>query len=109
LEINALYQGAFAYVFPSANEGFGIPIIEAMRAGVPVIHSDQPALVEVSAGAGIACKIGNLDDLAEKMILLSRENTLRELLIQKGLQRAEDFSSKKFIEAFHQIILDLQN
>jgi hypothetical protein len=43
------------------------------------------------------------------MILLSRENTLRELLIQKGLQRAEDFSSKKFIEAFHQIILDLQN
>lgn len=109
LEINALYQGAFAYVFPSSNEGFGIPIIEAMRAGVPVIHSDQPALVEVSGGAGIVCKIGDLDDLAEKMILLSRENTLRELLIQKGLQRAEDFSSKKFIEAFHQIILDLQN
>lgn len=109
LEINTLYQGAFAYVFPSSNEGFGIPIIEAMRAGVPVIHSDQPALVEVSAGAGIVCKTGNLDELAEKMILLSRENTLRELLIQKGVQRAEDFSSKKFIEAFHQIILDLQN
>ncbi len=109
LEINTLYQGAFAYVFPSANEGFGIPIVEAMRAGVPVIHSDQPALVEVSGGAGMVCKTGNSGDLAEKMILLSRENTLRELLIQKGLQRAEDFSSKKFIEAFHQIILDLQN
>jgi len=109
LEISALYQGAFAYVFPSSNEGFGIPIIEAMRAGLPVIHSDQPALVEVSAGAGIVCKTGNLDELVEKMILLSKENTLRELVIQKGLQRAEDFSSKKFIEAFHQIILDLQN
>lgn len=107
LEINTLYQNAFAYVFPSANEGFGIPIVEAMRAGIPVIHSDQPALVEVSGGAGIVCRTGDSDDLAEKMILLSRENTLRELLIQKGLQRAEDFSPKKFIEAFHQIILDL--
>ena len=106
-EINALYAGAFAYIFPSANEGFGIPIIEAMRAGIPVIHSDQPALVEVGAGAGIICKTGDLDDLVEKMILLSRENSLQELLIQKGRRRAEDFSPKKFIEAFHQIILDL--
>ncbi|MDG1278880.1 MAG: glycosyltransferase family 1 protein [Algoriphagus sp.] len=109
LEVNTLYLGAFAYVFPSENEGFGIPIVEAMRAGIPVIHSDQPALVEVSGGAGIVCKTGDSGDLAEKMVLLSRENTLRELLIQKGLQRAEDFSPKKFIEAFHQIILDLQN
>lgn len=108
-EIKALYNDAFAYVFPSENEGFGIPVVEAMRAGVPVIHSDQPALVEVSGGAGIICKTGDSSDLAEKMILLTRENTLRELLIQKGLQRAEDFSAKKFIEAFHQIILDLQN
>lgn len=109
LEVNTLYNGAFAYVFPSENEGFGIPIVEAMRAGIPVIHSDQPALVEVSGGAGMVCKTGDSNDLAEKMVLLSRENTLRELLIQKGLQRAEDFSPKKFIEAFHQIILDLQN
>lgn len=108
-EVLTLYEGALAYVFPSSNEGFGIPLVEAMRAGIPVIHSDQPALVEVSGGAGIVCKTGDFDDLAEKMILLSREKTLRELLIQKGLQRAEDFTSKKFIEAFHQIILDLQN
>ena len=109
LEVNTLYEGAFAYVFPSGNEGFGIPIVEAMRAGIPVIHSDQPALVEISGDAGIVCKTGDSGDLAEKMVLLVRENEIRELLIQKGLQRAEDFSPKKFIEAFNQIILDLQN
>lgn len=100
-QVNALYQGAFAYVFPSKNEGFGIPIIEAMEAGLPVIHSDQPALVEVSGGAGMTSETGNLDDLAEKMILLTREKNLRQLLIKKGLLRAQDFSSQKFIDAFH--------
>jgi glycosyltransferase involved in cell wall biosynthesis len=100
-QVNALYQGAFAYVFPSENEGFGIPIIEAMEAGLPVIHSDQPALVEVSRGAGMTSETGNLDDLAEKMILLTREKSLRQVLIKKGLLRAQDFSSQKFIDAFH--------
>jgi hypothetical protein len=44
---------------------------------------------------------GNLDDLAEKMILLTREKSLRQVLIKKGLLRAQDFSSQKFIDAFH--------
>ncbi len=107
IEVDSLYGGAFAYVFPSSNEGFGIPIVEAMRAGIPVIHSDQPALLEVSGGAGMVCRTGDFGDFAEKMILLSQENTLRNALIEKGLNRAEDFSSRKFIDAFHQIILDL--
>lgn len=104
-QVKALYEGAFAYVFPSENEGFGIPIVEAMGYELPVIHSDQPALLEVAGGAGLPSKTGNQKDLAKKMILLSRENTLRLDLIRKGTDRSEDFSPKKFIESFNQILL----
>lgn len=105
-EIVALYQHAFAYVFPSENEGFGIPVIEAMKFGVPVIHSDQAALIEISQEAGLVAKTGDVEDLAEKMILLSRDQALREDLIQKGLQQSKNFSPKKFIEAFQHLILN---
>jgi glycosyltransferase involved in cell wall biosynthesis len=104
-QVKALYSGAFAYVFPSENEGFGIPIIEAMGYGIPVIHSDQPALMEVSGGAGLPCKTGNQKDLVKKMILLSQDIPLREDLIRKGNDRSGDFSPKKFIDSFNQIIL----
>ncbi len=103
--IKALYEGAFGYVFPSENEGFGIPILEAFGFGIPIIHSDQEALLEVAGGAALAFETGNQADLTEKLILLDCENELREKLIQQGKARAKDFSALKFIEAFHQIIL----
>lgn len=104
-EIKALYRGAFGYVFPSENEGFGIPILEAFGFEVPVIHSNQSALMEVAGGGGLAFETGNQADLTEKLILLERENELRAKLIQTGIARSKDFSAQKFIEAFHQIIL----
>ncbi|OOG70540.1 glycosyltransferase family 1 protein [Algoriphagus sp. A40] len=104
-EIKALYEEAFSYVFPSENEGFGIPILESMGFGVPVIHSDQPALLEVAGGAGLVFESGVQSDLMEKMILLEQNNDLKSGLIQSGTSRFKDFSAKKFIEAFNQIIL----
>lgn len=104
-EIKALYEGAFGYVFPSENEGFGIPILEAFGFGIPIIHSDQAALLEVAGGAGLAFETGNQADLTEKMVILEREAELRSKLIQLGKTRSKDFSAQKFIEAFHQIIL----
>ncbi len=104
-EVRALYEGAFSYVFPSENEGFGIPVLEAMGFGVPVVHSDQPALMEVAGGAGLAFSSGVQADLTEKMILLERENALRPGLIQAGHRRSKDFSAQKFITAFQEIIL----
>jgi glycosyltransferase involved in cell wall biosynthesis len=104
-EIKALYEGAFGYVFPSENEGFGIPVLEAFGFGIPIIHSDQEALLEVAGGAGLAFATGNQADLTEKLVLLDQENELRTKLIQLGKARSKDFSAQKFIEAFHQIIL----
>jgi glycosyltransferase involved in cell wall biosynthesis len=104
-EVKALYDGAFAYVFPSENEGFGIPVLEAMGFGVPVIHSDQPALMEVAGGAGLAFATGVQSDLTEKMILLHRETERKSKMIQAGNIRLKDFSAERFISAFHDIIL----
>lgn len=105
-QIRSLYENAFAYVFPSENEGFGIPVVEAMGFGIPVIHSDQPALVEVGGGAGLVFKTGDLTDLEEKMVLLDRDKALRDDLIQKGLLQSKNFSPQKFIEAFQHLILN---
>lgn len=104
-EIKALYEHAFAYLFPSENEGFGIPIPEAMGFGLPVIHSDQEALLEVADGAGLPFQTGNQQDLLEKMVLLDRDSELCQSLSEKGKIRSGDFSAQKFVEAFHQIIL----
>jgi len=104
-EIKALYEGAFGYVFPSQNEGFGIPILESMGFGVPVIHSDQEALLEVAGGAGLSFQTGNRNDLIEKLILLDSDRDLRYQLISQGKERALNFSAEKFIEAFHNLIL----
>ncbi len=106
-QVKALYKDAFAYIFPSENEGFGIPIIEAMGYGLPVIHSDQPALTEVSGGAGLAAKSGNIPDLARKMVLLDQNKNVQEDLIAKGLKRSQDFSPEKFIQAFYNQILTI--
>lgn len=103
--VKTLYQNAFAYVFPSENEGFGIPILEAMENGIPVIHSDQSALMEVAGDAGLAFKTGDQGDLMEKMIILSLDNDQINSMIRKGLEQSKKFSAQKFIEEFQNIIL----
>lgn len=104
-QVKALYEGAYGYVFPSENEGFGIPIVEAMAFGVPVIHSDQPALMEVAGEAGLSFKTGDQQDLTEKMILLSADNRRVATMIENGKAQSKKFSAQKFIEGFHDVIL----
>src|SRR5690606_31100097 len=104
-EVKSLYDGAFAYVFPSENEGFGIPILEAMGFGVRVIHSDQPALMEVAGGAGLAFASGVQADWTGKVIIWHRENERKSERIQAGTIRFKDFSAEKFITAFNEIML----
>jgi glycosyltransferase involved in cell wall biosynthesis len=104
-EIKSLYEGAFAYLFPSTNEGFGIPVLEAMTFGLPVIHSDQPALAEVAGSNGLSFQTNNVNDLTEKMILLEEDATLRTNLILQGKERVKEFTAEKFIDAFHRLIL----
>jgi glycosyltransferase involved in cell wall biosynthesis len=89
-ELLSLLQGARALLQPSIVEGFGIPVLEAMAAGCPVIASDTPALVEVLGGAGLHAPIGDRGGFAAALTRL-RDPQLREGLRQRGLQRARHF------------------
>ncbi len=103
-EVKALYQNAFAYVFPSSNEGFGIPVIEAMRSGIPVIISDQDALLEIAGEAALIHEMDNPLDLAAQMKELIEKPKLIDALILKGQQRARGFSREGFIGGFLKLI-----
>ncbi|MGY6522143.1 MAG: glycosyltransferase family 4 protein [Mongoliitalea sp.] len=100
-----LYETALVYVFPSQNEGFGIPVIESMRLNTPVLISSQEALVEIAGGAALIHQTGNAVDLKEKMESLYRDPELRKQLIELGKARKEVFGRKAFADAYHRLIL----
>ena len=83
---------ATVLVAPSRAEGFGLPVLEAMAAGVPVASSDAPALVEVGGGATVVVPVGNAAALAEALTEVFGSAQLRERLADEGRRRAADFS-----------------
>jgi glycosyltransferase involved in cell wall biosynthesis len=95
-DLPALYSGARLFVYPSLYEGFGLPPLEAMACGVPVIASRRASLPEVVGDAGIL--VEPLDDsvIAEKMRALIEDNALHASLGKAGCQRAATFTWRKF-------------
>lgn len=90
-----LYQHAEAFVFPSLNEGFGIPVLEAFSAGCPVIVSDRSSLPEVASNAAVYFDPENQDSIASAVEQVLIDNALRNDLRQKGTERLKDFSCEK--------------
>jgi alpha-1,3-rhamnosyl/mannosyltransferase len=88
----ALLQSATALVQPSLAEGFGLPVLEAMASGCPVIASDIPPLREVLGGAGVLVPAGSSDALRAALSLLAKEPARLAELREQGLTRARDFS-----------------
>jgi glycosyltransferase involved in cell wall biosynthesis len=91
-ELRALYEHALALVFPSRYEGFGLPPIEAMSCGCPVITSDQPALVEVGGDAALRCAMDDVAGLAQLMRDVADKPELRAKLGAAGRARAAQFT-----------------
>lgn len=87
--------GAEIMLYPSLFEGFGIPVLEGMQAGVPVLTSNTSALPETAGGAAWLCPPEDIGALSHAMHELLNDHSLREDLIQKGLIRAADFSWEK--------------
>jgi len=102
-----LYSSALALVFPSLYEGFGLPVLEAMACGCPVICSNVASLPEVAGDAGILFDPFQVEDLGAAIDKVAGDCTLREDLIQKGLLRAAQFSwentAKKTLEVFRAV------
>ncbi|GAB2680236.1 glycosyltransferase family 1 protein [Saccharopolyspora gloriosae] len=91
-ELAVLLRLATALVAPSLAEGFGLPLIEAMAVGTPVVHSDVPALVEVAGTAGLAVRRADPRALARALRLVVDDPDQRAKLAEAGPRRAEHFS-----------------
>ena len=103
----SLYQGAMAFIFPSRLESFGLPLIEAMGSGVPVIASNLPVCREICEDAARYFPPDREDILVDHILSLMREPTIREAMIDRGLRRAKHFSwnqtAKQFIGVFEEV------
>lgn len=90
--LGALYAGAEAFVFPSLYEGFGLPLLEAMAAGCPVVMSDIPASVEVAGDAAMAVDPHDVDGLAAALERLLGDRALSDRMRHEGRRRAQTYS-----------------
>ena len=93
LELQRLYRGATALVFPSLEEGFGLPILEAMHAGTPVMTSDVSAMPEVAGDAALLVDPMDTDAIHDGMVRLMADAQLREDLRRRGHERVLGFDA----------------
>jgi glycosyltransferase involved in cell wall biosynthesis len=103
-ELRHLYTKATALVFPSFVEGFGMPILEAMDAGLPVITSNTGALAEVAGDDALLVNPHNSSDIAKAMQRLAEDGLLRDMYREKGKKRASEFSWEKNAKEFSALI-----
>lgn len=98
-ELAALYKNAEAFIFPSLFEGFGLPGLEAMACGTPVLASDIPVFREIYSDAAIYFNPKDVDDIVDKINNVIHLNALkRRSIINKGQKRAKMFSWQKMAE-----------
>ena len=87
-----LYKGAEVFVFPSLYEGFGIPVLEAMACGTPVVTSKTTALPEVAGDAGVLVDPHSVNEISQAIRFLLTDQDAREKQIRKGTERSKRFS-----------------
>lgn len=106
-ELADIYNAVDLFVFPSLYEGFGIPPLEAMACGTPVITSNTSSLPEVVGDAAIQADPYNVEDFAEKMYEVLQNDDLKEEMIKKGLRRSKmfswDSSAKKTLKVYKEL------
>jgi glycosyltransferase involved in cell wall biosynthesis len=113
-DLVALYNLAELFVFPSWYEGFGIPIIEAMACGTPVIASDRYSIPEVAGGAALLMDAEDDCTLAEHLVSVLTDSARAQELQGRGIKRAADFSwehtadivRKAYDQAYHRVYRD---
>ena len=97
-DMSALYSGAEMFIYPSLYEGFGIPVLEAMKCGLPVICSNLTSLPEVIGDCGIQINPYSDEELIQAMEKMYFDRDFREKCIVKGLERAKLFTWKKCVD-----------
>ncbi len=106
-ELDTLFSMADIFVYPSLYEGFGIPVLEAMNSGTPVITSFSTALSEVAGDAALLINPEDTEDIYRAMKKLLNDKNLRKELIKKGKKRAAEFSWDKTAEEYLKLYSDI--
>jgi glycosyltransferase involved in cell wall biosynthesis len=106
-DLPALYQGAEVFVFPSLYEGFGLPPLEAMASGTPVVASNSSSIPEVVGDAGILVDPRDIEGFAYAIVKLCTDASYRAMLSTKGQQRAHHFTlermGEKMVEVYREV------
>ena len=103
-ELNFLLKGALALVYPSLYEGFGLPVLEAMSLGVPVLTNSAGATGEISGNAALLVDATRLECIRDGLLQLLQDPQLRERLSQLGRVQAAHFSWKATAEQTLQVL-----
>lgn len=98
-DLAALYNGAFAFLYPSLRESFGIPMLEAMACGTPIIAGNTSAMPEVAGDGALLADPLNVEDITQKMLKLETDKTFYQQQVDYGLERAKLFSWRKSAES----------
>jgi glycosyltransferase involved in cell wall biosynthesis len=106
-ELERLYARAAIFAFPSLDEGFGIPVLEAMAHGVPAITSNCSALPEVAGGAALLVDPKNVDEIAAALLELAANSERRDWLKNAGHARAESFSWQRAVSDTYAVYQEL--
>lgn len=107
-DMNPLMCGALAFVFPSIYEGFGMPPLEAMACGVPVLASSEASLPEVTGDCAVICDAYSVKNIAQGLYRLYSSRELREELSRKGIERAKQFTWERSAEMLLDIYRELE-
>lgn len=106
-ELSLLYQNASLFVLPSLYEGFGLPVIEAMANGCPVVISNVSSLPEAGGDAALYVDPNDPNDIAEKIKLVLTNESLRDQLIKKGYKQANKFSWEKTAKETLKVLMEV--
>jgi glycosyltransferase involved in cell wall biosynthesis len=107
-ELSTIYNNASLFVFPSFYEGFGLPILEAMACGTPVVSSNTSSMPEVGGDVAIYCDPNDVNDIKDKIKLVLDDTNLQKRMIMEGLERVKEFtwekSAKEHEKIFQQVM-----
>ena len=106
-DMTPLISGATAFVFPSLYEGFGMPPLEAMACGVPVLVSGEASLPEVTGDCALVCDAYSVKSIASGMYRLFADGKLRKTLAEKGHKRAGVFTWERSAQALFDVYKEL--